>query len=161
MQPCRLYLTLAHYKANSVRQDNQIKIQELRPDGHLQDVATKADFGSNILCASVFGDSYKGIANYSYPYSLTNSPDPFVKQEDEDDAMEGTGQVIGVCKDDGPQLPPQILILTLECGSLIFLFANDISNGPEPIRFFTHELSWTSSRSFLETPGRYVAVDPK
>jgi hypothetical protein len=74
--------------------------------------------------------------------------------------MEGTERAIGAYLDGGPQLPPQILILVLERGSLVFLFANDTINGHEPVRFFMYELSWTS-RSFLETPGRYVAVDPK
>ncbi|KZF23443.1 hypothetical protein L228DRAFT_238011 [Xylona heveae TC161] len=118
-----------------------IHIKELHSDGHLQHVASKTDFHASIRSARVFGIARKPAAS---------GLDAIIKTE------EGVDMEI-----DSPQraLPPQVLLLSLSTRELLFLFALDRDDGG--VDFFTSYKPLPEQRSFLEQPGRHLAVDSK
>ncbi|KAF2137166.1 uncharacterized protein K452DRAFT_302199 [Aplosporella prunicola CBS 121167] len=113
-----------------------IHIKEILSDGHLRHVASKADFGSHIRAARVFGEPRKFI----HP--------PMIEQPQSPMEIDYT-EVI----------PPQILVLTLESQELIFLFAHQNPDGT--IDFWSSAVPLDANRSFLEQPGKHLAVDPR
>lgn len=140
--------------------EDYIEIIEVRNNGQeLHHIATKADFGSRIRAARVFGEPRQ--PRYDVPYvngktfSFTDRLDAFsdsnlVKSEQHESNNDITSQ---------PSLvPPHILALTLETPELVFLFA---TQGPDGVRFSTRSRPLPSNRSFLEQPGKHIAVDPK
>ena len=122
--------------------DTFIEIKELMSeDDHLRDVVTKADFGSTIRAARVFGTARK---------PAVSGLDALIKIESE-------GMDLDV--PDGQKVPPQILVLALESKELVFLFAIDRDQGQ--VDFLTRSRPLPEQRSYLEQLGKHVAVDPK
>ena len=122
--------------------DNFVEIKELMSeDGHLRDVATKADFGSNIRAARVFGTARK---------PAVPGLDAMTKAEFEEMDLDVPS---------GQKVPPQILVVTLESKQLVFLFAIDNDHGH--VDFLTCPRPLPEQLSFLEQHGKHVAVDPK
>lgn len=122
--------------------DNFVDIKELMSeDGHLRDVATKADFGSTIRAARVFGTARK---------PAVPGLDAIIKAESEDMDMDLPS---------GQEVPPQILVVTLESKELVFLFAIDNDQGE--VDFLSSHRPLPEQRSYLEQLGKHVAVDPK
>jgi hypothetical protein len=122
-----------------------VQIRQLSMHNQFHDVATKADFGSPIRAARVFGSERKPAASVL---------EQIVKQETEEgiESMEVDGALSQV-------LPPQILALTLESQKLVFLFATD---GPlNQINFMccTRELPYIPATRHLY--GKHLAVDPR
>ncbi|KAI9672529.1 MAG: hypothetical protein M1817_003295 [Caeruleum heppii] len=136
-----------------------VQIKELRPDGHLKDVATKLDFDTRIRHVNVFGHARK---------PLPATKDALFKEEPFDEGTEmmdansfrsstadtggprGTGEAV---------LPPQILVLSLDTGDLMFLFARESAAGG--IEFITQIRPLPDQPDLLDRVGRHVAVDPK
>ncbi|KAI9880096.1 MAG: hypothetical protein M1830_005341 [Pleopsidium flavum] len=122
--------------------DNFIEIKELlADDGHLQDVITKADFGSTIRTARVFGTARK---------PAVPGLDAFIKRESEEMELDTPRE---------QEVPPQILVLTLESKELVFLFAFEDGHGQ--VKFIASHRPLPDQRSYLEQHGKHVAVDPK
>ena len=122
--------------------DDFIEIKELlADDGHLQDVITKADFGSTIRAARVFGTARK---------PAVPGLDAFIKRESEEMELDVPS---------GQKVPPQILVLALESKELVFLFAFDDDHGQ--VKFLASHRPLPDQRSYLEQHGKHVAVDPK
>ncbi|KAI9684391.1 MAG: hypothetical protein M1829_002201 [Trizodia sp. TS-e1964] len=133
--------------------EHYVLIRELL-NGHLQDISRKADFGSRIRHAAVFGSARR--------HDLGDVGDGFTK-EDSDTEMDYGSNLLSA----GPpqergigwrELPPNILILALECGDLIFLFAHRQGGNTD---FITYRKPLIRSNLFLEYPGSIIAVDPK
>ncbi|KAF2837311.1 hypothetical protein M501DRAFT_938234 [Patellaria atrata CBS 101060] len=119
-----------------------IHIKEILPDGHLQHIFTKSDFGSRIRAAKVFGKQITPVLD---------TPEPDIKMEN--DAEENLETEVPV------SFPPQVLILSLESKKLLFLFADQEASGK--LNFVQSSLPLPSQRSFPEEPGKNIAVDPK
>lgn len=56
-------------------------------------------------------------------------------------------------------VPPQILVLSLDTGSLLFVFAYETADGA--VQFTATSKALPSRLSALEEPGKRIAVDPK
>ncbi|OCL13256.1 hypothetical protein AOQ84DRAFT_118277 [Glonium stellatum] len=115
-----------------------VHIKEIRADGHLNHVATKADFGCRIRAARVFGEPRKPML------------DSRVKVEEADIAMD---------LDSPDVIPPQVLVLSLESRLIMFLFAEQCQSGK--VTFSHTTVPLPAGTSFLEQPGKHLAVDPK
>ena len=108
-----------------------IIVKELMLDGHLRHVATKNDFGCRIRAARVFGGD------------IAPSDDSYVKAESEQIEL----------------LPPHLLVLTLTSQEMLFIFAREASDGS--VSFHQIPVPLPAHRSFLDLPGKHLAVDPK
>jgi len=122
--------------------DNFVEIKELMSeDDHLRDIVIKADFGSTIRAARVFGTARK---------PTVAGLDALIKAESEEMDLDVPS---------GPKVPPQILVVALESKELVFLFAIDNDQGH--VDFVTSRRPLPEQRSYLEQHGKHVAVDPK
>lgn len=122
--------------------DDFIEIKELlAQDEHLQHVITKADFGSTIRSARVFGTARKPAIP---PLNV------FLKQDPEEMEVDVPVE---------QQVPPQILVLALDSKKLVFLFALD--DGNDQVKFLASQRPLPDQRSYLEQHGKHVAVDPR
>lgn len=123
-----------------------IEIKELLRDGYLQDVMGRADFGSKIRSARAIGE----------PRRPAVSPEPtgidaIVKMEDVEPTEVEHSPLHA--------LPPQILVLTLESNTLVFLFADyGLSNQN---RFILHSRPLADDGRYTKRPGKLIAVDPQ
>ncbi|KAL1615403.1 hypothetical protein SLS54_009057 [Diplodia seriata] len=113
-----------------------IQLKEILPNAHLEHVSTKADFGSRIRAARVFGEPRKFI----HPPMTEKAQIPLDIDWNE-------------------LVPPQILVLTLESQELLFLFARPRRDGS--IEWKESCIPLSPDASLLEQPGRHLAVDPR
>ncbi|OAT07096.1 thermotolerance protein, variant [Blastomyces gilchristii SLH14081] len=119
--------------------DDFIQIKELVPNGHLEDIATKADFDTKILDAKVIGNPGNAVTGTQF------------REEGELGALSNTSP------DDCWHR--QILVLVLACRELLFLYG---AEGPSGRPEFIHvRRPLPSDVSSLEQYGRYVAIDPR
>ncbi|KAK3936369.1 mono-functional DNA-alkylating methyl methanesulfonate N-term-domain-containing protein [Diplogelasinospora grovesii] len=131
--------------------DHFVQIRELRSDGQFQNIIRKNDFGSRIRAASVIG-------SYSINDDDIGGPPAHLQVKTEDGASpeSGSSEPKSPNWPSALPLPPQMLLLVLECGDSVFLFVNPSANGkPEFVvsRF-------PSPRKQLVYPGVHLAVDP-
>ncbi|KAK7518170.1 mono-functional DNA-alkylating methyl methanesulfonate N-term-domain-containing protein [Phyllosticta citriasiana] len=116
-----------------------IHLKEILPDANLRHVCTKADFGSRIRAARIFGEPRKFI----HPdFQHLSSPELAQQYAESDNSI-----------------PPQFLVLTLESRELLFLFANEAEDGS--IKWTETSLPLHPDVSVLESPGKHLAVDPR
>ncbi len=111
-------------------------------------MVTKSDFGgATIRSARVFGNTRQPVGPADVQQGAST------KKEDANCEMD--------VSDDGStsQIPPQILILTLDSNRLVFLFAFHDQLGR--VKFLSSVLSLPVDLSFLKTQGKHLAVDPK
>ena len=123
-----------------------IEIKELLHDGHLQDVMGRADFGSKIRSARAVGNPTRPAVSPE-----ATGIDAIVKMED----------VKPVEAKENPlhTLPPQILVLTLESNTLVFLFADcGLTN---QYRFVTYSRPLAEHVQHTKRPGKLIAIDPQ
>jgi hypothetical protein len=122
-----------------------VQIRQLLPHNQLYDIATKADFGSPIRAARVFGEERRPAASVLKWV---------VKQEPLDD-----NESMAIDGEPTHTLPPQILALTLESQKLVFLFAIE---GPlNKINFICRTRELPVLDSYPHLYGKHLAVDPK
>ena len=138
-------------------QTSFIQIKELRSNGLLQDVITKSDFGAKIRHARVFGEPRKPISQ---------GLDEPIKREDDMSDIEMpdsmTRSISGfprASRGRPSNIPPQILVLTLDSGDLLFLYATESQE--HGIQFITYRKPLPNYRSQLEQVGKHIAVDPR
>jgi replication-dependent DNA damage repair protein MMS1 len=138
-------------QANLSPQDHFVQIRELQPDGQLQNVLRRSDFGSRIRNATVIGSvpdsALKGEKNDS-------ATDVGIKSEDIDVIMDVTDDFPATTSTTA--LPPQMLVLALECGDTVFLW---ICAGQDGTLEFNHS-RFPTPTSQLVPPGFHIAVDP-
>lgn len=123
-----------------------IEMKELLRDGHLQHVMGRADFGSKIRSARAIGEPRRPVVSPK-PTGI----DAIVKMEDVEPAD----------VQDSPlhTLPPQILVLTLESNTLVFLFADyGLSN---QYRFVSYSRPLAEHAQHTKRPGKLIAIDPQ
>ncbi|KAK0643484.1 mono-functional DNA-alkylating methyl methanesulfonate N-term-domain-containing protein [Cercophora newfieldiana] len=130
--------------------DHDVRIRELRRDGQLKEVARKSDFGSRIRNACVLGSFDIREAEHE---AYTRAP---VKTEDGTSAPFGVPSSSSMPTDLALRLPPQLLMVVLECGDCVFLFMQQGSDGR--LGFVTSRCP--SPREQLVYPGFHLAIDP-
>ncbi|KAK8188013.1 mono-functional DNA-alkylating methyl methanesulfonate N-term-domain-containing protein [Phyllosticta capitalensis] len=116
-----------------------IHLKEVLPDANLRHVCTKADFGSRIRAARIFGEPRKFI-HPDLQHLLT--------------AEQAQAHAESV-----DSIPPQFLVLTLESREMLFLFAREREDGY--IEWIETSLPLHPDVSVLESPGKHLAVDPR
>lgn len=128
---------------------NYIEIKEIPEDeyGHMRTVAEKADFGSAIRCVRVLG----------LPSSCHVSGDS--TERDDVAVKEETQEFYDYSLDPPLQIPPQMLVMTLETNKLVFLFA--IHDDQNMIQFVTAQRPLPASPLIHKQLGEHIAVDPK
>ncbi|KAK0629772.1 mono-functional DNA-alkylating methyl methanesulfonate N-term-domain-containing protein [Bombardia bombarda] len=138
-----------HHNDVAFVSDRAVKICEFQEDGQLRDIARKNDFGSRIKNACVLGSvKIDGHSNGPFPQFT-------VKPEDGDDLPMSELSTLN-SSNRMSSLPPQLLILVLDCGDCVFLYLRTASDGtPE---FVTS--AFPSPREQLVYPGFHMAVDP-
>ncbi|EEH43074.2 uncharacterized protein PADG_07894 [Paracoccidioides brasiliensis Pb18] len=118
--------------------DDFIQVKELVAGGHLEDIATKADFDTKILDAKVIGSN--GVTAL--------------------EAEKVLGAELGASAskllDDSWHR--QILVLVLASKELLFLYGTEGPSGNPEFTFVRRPLP--SDVSSLEQYGRYIAIDP-
>ncbi|KAI9760408.1 MAG: hypothetical protein M4579_001704 [Chaenotheca gracillima] len=130
-----------------------IHIRELRKDRHLYDVVIKSDFGAKILHARIFGES-RTTEDAEDTKTEPSGVDTGIRDDIPDLSSDCVESVLGQ-----PKLPPQFLVLSLDTGKLVFLFAYSTTDGS--IEFVTRVRSLQSRMTELQVPGKHIAVDPK
>lgn len=123
--------------------EDYIHIKEISEEGHLQHVATKADFGCRIMSAKVIGnvDDLDGV---------NENHKGHVKTEDE--------EMTDGCPT--KNLPPQMLVLALETQQLLFMFAWEDSSGS--VNFdLASSIPLPAFPIASQQLGKYLAVDPR
>jgi hypothetical protein len=118
-------------------------VYEVRHEDQLNEIMRKTDFGSRIRNACVLGDFYDGAGLKSEDEQTLKIPEP-------EDCIKSLAKMV-----DGI-LPPQLLVLTLECGDTVFLFIRRDLLGN--LEFVTSRFQ--SPRSRTVYPGYHMAVDP-
>lgn len=128
---------------------NYIEIKEIPENeyGHMRTIAEKADFGSAIRCVKVLG----------LPKSCHVSGDSIEK---DDLVMKEEPQEFYDYSHDLPlQIPPQMLVMTLETNKLVFLFA--IHNEQNTVQFVSAQRPFPAVPLINKQLGEHIAVDPK
>lgn len=126
--------------------ENAVHLKEVHVDGTLHHVGTKADFKGKILAARVFGAPRTRVEK-------DESYRPRMRRKDVHAQRRSTAG------DDGPanSLPPEILVLTLDTNSIMFLWAHQ---APTEIHFRHQILRLPPGKSPYDRPGSFLAVDP-
>jgi hypothetical protein len=126
--------------------ENFVRIKEIFPDGSMRHVATLTDFPARnkIRAAAVLGEPVEAER-------LDRPRGPFIKLEN---------RVIDPSEDMSAlrSFPPQILVLALDMPELRFVVADSFPSGA--VRFRQTTVPLPKHRVWMETPGKFIAVDP-
>lgn len=141
--------------ANLSPQDHFVQIRELQTDGQLQDILRKNDFGSRIRHAAVIG-SMPDIRTDEKDDKDEGAPGFRIKSEDGDVLMDINDDSSADTTLGSAALPPQMLVLVLDCGDTVFLY---IRSRPDGTVEFEHS-RFVSPTAQLVRPGFHLAVDP-
>ncbi|QUC16709.1 uncharacterized protein UV8b_00950 [Ustilaginoidea virens] len=126
--------------------DHFVQISELRGDGQVHEVARKSDFGSRIRGAVVLGDSFQ--------HGLADDDQANVsKSEDQDTLMPDV--LDADCSPRSRTLPPQLLVLMLESGDIVYIF---LRSGQDSSYDFV--LNRHRSPKNFSCLGFHLSVDP-
>lgn len=145
---------IRHVSRNDVVfvRERSVEIKELCNHGsegessYLREIAIKNDFDSPIRAARIFG-----------------MPRSFEKLQSGIEAIVKRESTPMSCEDivPRPQLPPQILVLTLESMKLVFLFAFHDENGHVRFQSSYRNLASIGRSSRSQQLGEHIAVDPR
>ena len=139
---------------------NSVTIKEARGDFTLREIATKNDFDSTIKSARIMGERRK-LTKDDHGRSLllkdgnlwddllTNQDDYYIDEEDRPHRPALTQR----------ELPPHILVLTLESNRLVFLCA--VSGRSEDVEILSSHKPLPAPTTPLQSLGEFIAVDPK
>ena len=130
-----------------------IHIKEIHPDGRIEHIATKADFGARIWSSRVLE-----LAPWPTDASNKHWTDESLNKEHH---MSEHGDCYDPMDIDATQqeLPPQILVLTLDSLEVAFVYLRQSSDGSHEFRQVTVPLP--TPLDYLETLGRHLAIDPR
>jgi hypothetical protein len=134
--------------------DRSIQIKEIRKEGlqgehsYLDDIAVKSDFDSTIRAARILGLPRTNAPSEPRPTGI----DAIIKQEvTEPEPPESEVEL-------HPELPPQIIALTLESMKLVFLCA---FHKDREVHFLSSYRQLPASKAHSEQLGEHLAIDPK
>ncbi|KAI9892870.1 MAG: hypothetical protein M1814_001029 [Vezdaea aestivalis] len=128
--------------------ENFVSVKQIQPNNRLKDIATKRNFHGRIRHAKVFGDSRKPASSHTRQFKTENGNGNARSSHSE--AILGYAHI---------ELPPQILVLSLDSGEIMFLFAINIS--ATQVRFLSARRDIPASMRPVEQPGKLIAVDPR
>ncbi len=130
--------------------DNYIEIKEIFQDGNgfMRTAAVKMDFDSSIRSARVLG-----LPRRYDDYNNTDAEgiDVLMKEESQDLHVRTPHS--------SPRVPPQVLVMTLDCKKLVFTFA--FHNAQGIIEFISYQRPLPFEQHIHKQPGENIAVDPK
>lgn len=127
--------------------ENSLQLKEIRDYGQVHHVASKSDFKGRILAASVFGD-LREMPRVPLATSI-GSPN-------RNTLHRGRASLGG---NEDQLLPPEVIVLTLACRTLVFLWARSTSTGA--VSFVQKTIKLPVSRSRFDLFGTHLAIDPK
>ena len=127
-------------------QDGYVEVRELLSDGRFRDIAVKRDFEARIRHAGVLGDTAS---------SATSAIEAYIKQEDTEQMDTFRHQ----SKRDRFKVSPQVLILSLDTGDLLFIFVQERVDGT--FQFVISNKAIPFGKPGGEDVGRHIAVDPR
>jgi len=122
--------------------EDVVYIAEIQPNGFLKYVAKKKAFGSRIRAAVVIGKRLEDRDDTYQPYN--------------GDSMSTSSEDVSL---NITELPPQILVLSLASGELLFLFAR-YNRELGTLGFVQSHVQTPLGRLPMLQPGRHLAVDP-
>jgi hypothetical protein len=124
--------------------EDAVHLKEIHDYGRLRHVATKSDFKGRILAAKVFGN----------PREIpTNAASPLPKNRNSHRARRSmTG-------DEEYVLPPEVIVLTLTCRTLMFLWARQSETGA--VTFSQRTVRLPAGASRFDRFGAFLAIDTK
>ena len=128
-----------------------MQIKELGEDGQLQHVARKTDFGSRIVNAQALGSFYEDDSSTEHVFESAAENGAGISSMD-------LGRGAPSPPQSGPRLvPPQLLVLALESGHLVFLFLRQTHQGT--CAFVVSDVE-PPRKERLVHPGFHMAIDP-
>lgn len=130
-----------------------IHVKEIRSGASIEHIASKADFGARILASRVLGEVIAPLDSLDKNWGnhWVSEEDRAPEYGDHYDPMEvDTTQ---------PELPPQLLVLTLENQQIVFVHLCQKSDGSHQFRQVAVPLP--TSLDYLDALGRHLAVDPR
>ncbi|SPO05811.1 related to FUN12 - general translation factor eIF2 homolog [Cephalotrichum gorgonifer] len=131
--------------------DRFVQIRELGDDGQLHDIARKVDFESRIRNARVLGsfyeDSFVGDVHETTSGTFVNPPGMHLGQD----------PLHAPSEPKRPPLPPQLLVIVLESGQIVFLFLRKSRQGT--FQFVASSVE-PPRKERLVHPGFHLAIDP-
>ncbi|MCJ1313473.1 hypothetical protein MMC25_007151 [Agyrium rufum] len=127
--------------------DYTVEIREYHLDGRLDHVTKKSDFDSKIRSAHVIGlVSPLSLATKDETNEIASGLDAITMQRGRPEKKKFQHKV-----------PPQILVLALESGNLLFLFA--VLDESRELRYCTYWRPLSVEASSLGMVGKHIAVD--
>ncbi|KAF2161159.1 hypothetical protein M409DRAFT_28487 [Zasmidium cellare ATCC 36951] len=117
--------------------EDYLEVKEVGNNGHLQHIAVKSDFDARIIAAAVFN---------------TNDDDDeanFLAQIKQEISQDGMNTSLG---------PPQLVVLTLDSGNLVFVALRPDEDGAW--RFAQCIVPLPQYERRLFQPGQHLAIDP-
>ena len=138
---------------------NSVTIKEAKGNYTLEEIVTKSDFDSPIKSARIIGERRKPT-KHDYSFEKLEQEDrneDILKNEDNDFVDEGDFPDHATAYQ--RELPPHILVLSLESNRLVFLCA--VSGRSEQLELFWGQKALPAPTSPLQGLGELIAVDPK
>ncbi|KAK5998199.1 hypothetical protein PT974_00571 [Cladobotryum mycophilum] len=126
--------------------DHSVQISELQKDGQVHEILRKSDFGPKIRSAVVLGDSLEHGLDDDGPGNTIKSESP----SGFDSGFLATHEELRT-----RTLPPQLLVLMLETGQLLFIFVRERPGAS--LEFFITKYESPTALLYL---GYHLAVDP-
>ena len=123
--------------------ENFIQLREFHYNGPLADVTAKINVGYHILAAKIL--------------SADTVPVPFMEQVKEQNMEDERFVINGKPVDN--DMPPQILLVTLSTGDLLFLYAKTYS--PGDVRFQYGKMYVSREMLIYDSRGGQIAVEPR
>ena len=120
-----------------------VQLREFQYDGPLAEVTAKYNVGSQILAANVLTAEKENI-------SFMNQ---VLEQHTETEHFVVNGKPIE------DNVPPQILVITIATGQVLFLYAKTLEQGDS--RFLSAKLTLPREVVLNQSFGRQIAVDPR
>lgn len=137
-----------------------MQLRELHADSRFRDIASQSDFGSRIRSALVIGNV--PLSDTDLPYSEQNGNED-VEMRDASPVSQKNGSPTKSKSKDDPlprnPFPPQYIVLSLESGDMVFLYARDRGQEGDGIEFVTKRCTLPGEMLSIQ-PGAHLAVDP-
>jgi hypothetical protein len=124
--------------------EDAVQLKEIHDYGRLRHVATKSDFKGRILAARVFGDPREIPTSVASPLPNTRTLHRARRS---------------MTRDEEHVLPPEVMVLTLTCRTLMFLWARHTQTGV--VTFCQKTVQLPAGASRFDRFGAFLAIDAK
>lgn len=124
---------------------SSVHLREFTPSGQLTNIITGLELGVQILSAKVI----------SAEAHVLPTEDAILEHGRDEVQFEIKGQP---CEDDRP---PQIVVLSIASGELVFLYAKNLSNGSAQFVYAKRHVLHSSGPHWPRKCGKHLAIDTK